>query len=118
MPRSPISHLGTGTSAENGKVRVDETYDSAFGSSLFDYTNAGPDGGIRNHLITVSPSVNSEPECFDEYVQAPGFPLITADFLQSANASFGGIVQDPLLGVTQTVGAHWKHDRVLFQRLD
>ena len=107
LPRNAqVSHIASGywyNSAENGKVRVDETYDGAFGSSLFDFTNMSPDGGVRNHQIIVGPSVDSKPECFHDYVQAPGFPLITADFLQSANASFGGIVQEPLLGVTQTV---------------
>ena len=29
--------------------------------------------------------------------------IVTADFLQATNATFGGVVQDPFLGSTQTV---------------
>ena len=103
-----VSHIASGywyNSAKNGKVRVDETYDGAFGSSLFDFTNTSNDGGVMNHQIIVGPSVGSEPTCFDDFVQAPGFPLITEDFLISSNATFGGVVQEPFLGPAQTVSA-------------
>lgn len=101
-----VSHIAAGywyNSAEHGKVRVDETYDGAFGSSLFDYTDTNADGGVMNHQVLVSPNFGSKPACFDDYVQAPAFPLVTADLLRDYNATFGGVVQEPLLGVTQTV---------------
>lgn len=101
-----ISNIASGywyNSANNGKVRVDETYDGAFGSSLFDFTNTSTEGGVMNHQIIVGPSVGSDPTCFDEYVQAPAFPLITEDLLITANATFGGVVQEPFLGPAQTV---------------
>ena len=104
---SEVSHITAGywyNSAEHGKIRVDEAYDGSLASSLCDFTDMNADGGIMNHLITVGPSMGSEPSCFDDYLQAPGFPLITEDFLKSANATFGGVIQEPLLGVTQTVG--------------
>lgn len=101
-----VSHITAGywyNSASNGKVRVDETYLGAYGSSLFDYTNATQDGTISNAQIIIGPSIGSEPSCFDDYVEMPGFPLVTADFLISYNATFGGIVNEPFLGWTQTV---------------
>jgi hypothetical protein len=58
-----------------------------------------------NHQYLVGPSAGSEATCFDDYVQAPGFPLVTSDLLREFNATFGGVVQEPLLGVTQTVRA-------------
>ncbi|KAI9878537.1 MAG: hypothetical protein M1823_006944, partial [Watsoniomyces obsoletus] len=100
-----LSNIAAGywyNSAEHGKVRIDEAYDGAFGSSLFDYTNTSSDGGVMNHQYLVGPSAGSEATCFDEYVQAPGFPLVTSDLLREFNATFGGVVQEPFLGVTQT----------------
>lgn len=106
-----VSHITSGywyNSAANGKVRVDETYDGAYGSSLFDYTNMSSTGAFSNHQIIVGPSIGSAPSCFDDYVENPGFPLVTADFLQTYNASFGGIVQEPFLGEVQTVSSPFK----------
>ena len=101
-----LSHISSGywyNSASLGKVRIDESYEGAYGSSLFDYTDMSPDGGVMNHQVLVGPSVGSESTCFDDYVQNPGFPLITPGFLRDWNASFGGVVDDRFLGVTQTV---------------
>ena len=102
-----VSNIAAGywyNSAENGKVRADVAFEGAYSSSLFDYTDINTDGEVPNHVITVGPSVGSEESCFEEYVQAPSFPLVTPDLLQSSNATFGGVVQEPLLGPTQTVG--------------
>ena len=101
-----VSHIVSGywyNSASHGQVRIDETYAGAFGSSLFDYTDMNAEGAVKNRQIIVAPSVGSTPSCFDEYVEQPGFPLITKDFLQAASATFGGIVTDPLIGESQTV---------------
>lgn len=83
-------------------VRVDEVYDGAFGSSLFDYTNSS-DGSALNKQWIVSPSVGSKPTCFKDRVSQPGFPLVTKDMLKLAGATFGGIVKDPWLSYVQSV---------------
>ncbi|KAK5087831.1 hypothetical protein LTR05_002046 [Lithohypha guttulata] len=100
-----LSHLTSGywyNSALQGQVRVDETYHNAYGSSLFDYTNISTTGAINNRMFTVNPSAGSPPVYFEAYIDSPGFPLITSNFLQSANATFGGIVNKPFLGHVQT----------------
>ena len=103
-----VSHIAAGywyNSASLGKVRVDESYDGAFASSLFDYTNTTSDGGVLNKLWTVSPSVGSQPTCFSEHIPDPGFPLVTADILKQAGASFGGVTNDQWIGYSQTVSS-------------
>ncbi|KAK5093303.1 hypothetical protein LTR70_005019 [Exophiala xenobiotica] len=100
-----VSHIASGywyNSAAHGKVRVDETYDGAFGSSLFDYTDVDANGQVLNKLWTVETSVGNVPACFVEHVADAGFPLITADLLKIYQASFGGVVNDPYVGYVQS----------------
>ncbi|KEF63760.1 uncharacterized protein A1O9_01738, partial [Exophiala aquamarina CBS 119918] len=100
-----VSHITSGywyNSATQGKVRVDEAYEGEFASSLFDYTDVTPDGQVLNKLRLVGPSVGSSPTCFVDHVENAGFPLITADILKTNNAAFGGIVNDPVVGSTQS----------------
>lgn len=101
-----VSHIAAGywyNSVSQGKVRVDETYDQGFGSSLFDYNNVTSSGEVLNKQYLIGPSVGSNPTCFNEHVAAPGFPLVTVDFLRNLNAVFGGVVQDPYVGWVQSV---------------
>jgi hypothetical protein len=90
--------------ASFGKVRVDEVYDGAFGSSLFDFTNS-TDGEALNKQYLIGPTAGSKPSCFNERVSQPGFPLLTADLLISANAVYGGIVEDQWAGTVTSVSA-------------
>lgn len=101
-----VSHIAAGywyNSASQGKVRVDEAYDGAFGSSLFDYSDTSTDGAVLNKQWIIEGSAGSHPTCFNEHVPDPGFPLVTKDFLQNANAVFGGVMQDPYAGWVQSV---------------
>lgn len=101
-----VSHIASGywyNSATLGKVRVDESYDGAFASSLFDYTDVTADGLVLNKLWSVGPSVGSRPSCFVEHIPDPGFPLVTVGFLKDNQAVFGGIVNDPVVGYAQSV---------------
>jgi hypothetical protein len=101
-----VSHIAAGywyNSKSQAKVRVDETYNGALGSSLFDYTNVNSSGQVLNKQYLLQPSVGSKPSCFKDYVTDPGFPLITKDFLHNLNAVFGGVVQDSFVGWAQTV---------------
>lgn len=103
-----VSHITSGywyNSAAQGKVRADEAYDGEFASSLFDYTNVTAGGQVLNKLRTVGPSVGSSPTCFVEHIDSPGFPLVTADILKTNGAAFGGIVNDPIVGYTQSVSS-------------
>ncbi|KPI34733.1 uncharacterized protein AB675_26 [Cyphellophora attinorum] len=100
-----LSHIVCGfwyNSAIHQKVRIDETYDGGYGTSFFDYTNTSSSGGVSNVQVIVGPSMNSTPSCFEDYVGSPGFPLITATYLQDVNASFGGAVLDPWVGEVQS----------------
>ncbi|MCJ1472122.1 hypothetical protein MMC13_000769 [Lambiella insularis] len=100
-----VSHVASGywyNSATHGKVRVDETYDGAFASSLFDYTDVNAKGQVLNKLWTVQPSVGSPPTCFTEHLPDPAFPLVTSDLLKSNQAVFGGVVNDPVVGYAQS----------------
>ena len=100
-----VSHIVTGywwNSAANGKIRVDEVYDGAFGSSMFDFTNSS-DGSALNKQYLIGPNVGSTPSCFVGQVSQPGFPLLTADLLQSTHAVYGGIVQDQWAGQVTSV---------------
>lgn len=107
LPRdNNVSHITSGywyNSATQGKVRVDEAYDGEFASSLFDYTDVTTDGRVLNKLRHVGPSVGSPPTCFVDHVENAGFPLVTTDILKSNNAVFGGVVNDPVVGFTQSV---------------
>lgn len=58
---------------------------------------------MLNKLRTVSGGAGSAAECFVAHVADPAFPLVTADLLQRAAASFGGVVKDPYVGYAQTV---------------
>ena len=82
---------------------MDEAYEGEFASSLFDYTDVTTDGRVMNKLRLVGPSVGSSPTCFVDHVENAGFPLVTADILKSNSALFGGVVDDPIVGYTQTV---------------
>jgi hypothetical protein len=84
-------------------VRLDESYAGGLGSSLFDFTDTTPAGGVMNRQVIVGPSIGSTPACFAEYVSMPGFPVITESFLRDAGAVFGGVVDEPLVGRAQTV---------------
>jgi hypothetical protein len=102
-----VSHIAAGywyNSNSQAKVRIDETYDGAFGSSLFDYNDINSSGQVLNKQYLIQPSVGSTPDCFNDHVTNPGFPLVTIDFLRNLNAVFGGVVQDPYVGWAQSVG--------------
>lgn len=77
---------------------MDEAYENAYGSSIFDDTNVSSTGAIHNHLKVIRPSIDGPISCFDEYVDMSGFAFLLADTLQSSNADFGGIVQELFLG--------------------
>jgi hypothetical protein len=101
-----VSHIASGywyNSNSQAKVRVDETYDGAFGSSLFDYTDINSSGQVLNKQYILQPSVGSTPDCFKDHITNPGFPLVTSDFLRNLNAVFGGVVQDSFMGWAQSV---------------
>jgi hypothetical protein len=86
-----ISHIASGylyASPSLGLVRVDEAYDGALGSSLFNFTDV-KDEGVLNVLWTLSPAITSKPEVFRGYVQ-PAFPLLTADVLGEGSAVYAG----------------------------
>lgn len=103
-----VSHIAAGywyNSMSYAKVRVDETYDGALGSSLFDYTNINSSGQVLNKQYLLQPSVGSKPSCFKDYITDPGFPLVTSDFLHNLNAVFGGVVQDSFVGWAQSVSS-------------
>jgi hypothetical protein len=99
-----VSHIASGfiyNSPAHKKVRVDETFDSALGSSLFDYTNV-TQKGVANRQWILSPAVASPAQCFQGYVN-PAFPLISAELLIASGAVFGGVVEDPFVGSVATV---------------
>jgi hypothetical protein len=99
-----ISHIASGfiySSPSQQKVRVDEAYDSALGSSLFDYTNVTQDG-VANRQWILDPAITSPPSLWQGYV-VPAFPLIPRDLLVTSGAVFGGIVDDPYVGQVATV---------------
>jgi hypothetical protein len=98
-----VSHIASGfiySSPSQQKVRVDEAYDSALGSSLFDYTNVTQEG-VANRQWILTPAITSRPDLFQGYV-IPAFPLITSDFLVTNGAVFGGVVNDPYVGEVST----------------
>lgn len=100
-----VSHIAAGywyNSNSQAKVRVDETYDGALGSSLFDYTDINSSGQVLNKQYILQPSVGSTPDCFTDHVTNPAFPLVTNDFLRNLNAVFGGVVQDSFVGWAQS----------------
>lgn len=106
-----VSHIAAGywyNSVSHAKVRVDETYDGALGSSLFDYGDINSSGQVLNKQYIIQPSVGSNPDCFKDHVTDPAFPLITVDFLHNLNAVFGGVVQDPYVGWVQSVSSSQK----------
>jgi hypothetical protein len=101
-----VSHIAAGywyNSKSQVKVRVDETYDGALGSSLFDYTDINSSGQVLNKQYLLQPSVGSKPDCFTDHVNDPAFPLVTGDLLHNLNAVFGGVAQDSLVGWAQSV---------------
>lgn len=85
------------SSPSQGKVRVDLSYDSFFGSSLFDFTKVN-ERGIFNTQWLLSPSITSAPELLADYVGQPAFPLVQADLLVTSNAVYAGVVEDPDFG--------------------
>ena len=99
-----LSHIASGfiySSPSQQKVRVDEAYDSALGSSLFDYTNITQEG-VANRQWLLDPAITSPPSLFQGYV-TPAFPLIARDLLVTSGAVFGGVVNDPYVGEVSTV---------------
>ena len=102
-----ISHIASGyiyCSPSAEKVRVDETYDSALGSSLFDYTNVTSEG-VSNTLWLLSPSLTSVPQFYTGY-QVPAFPLIPTDLLVNNNAVYAGRTTDQYAGEVTKVLSH------------
>ena len=102
-----VSHIASGymySSPTQKKVRVDESYDGALGSSLFDYANVTNEG-VLNIQWLLTPAVVSTPQFFVGYVDAPSFPLIPADLLIAGNAVYAGVVQDPYVGEVTAVSA-------------
>jgi len=96
---SNVSHIASGfiyNSPSQGKVRVDEAFDSTFASSLFDYTNI-TQGGVANRLWSLSPAITSPPQCFKNYVN-PAFPLVTEDLLVANKAIYAGMTYDSFAG--------------------
>jgi hypothetical protein len=88
-------------SLSEGKVRVDEVYDSTLGSSLFDYTNVTKEG-VLNRLWTLSPAISSPAQYFKGFVN-PAFPLISDDILVANNAIYGGTTYDAMAGQVELV---------------
>ena len=72
-------------------------------SSLFDYSNTSSDGLVSNVLYSLTPTIRSSPEIFNDFVN-PNFPLFMQDFLQSNNAVFTGLIDRPKNGKTASVG--------------
>ena len=94
-----ISHIASGymyNSPSAQKVRVDEAYDGALGSSLFDYSNVTANG-VDNTLWLLTPFLTSPPQ-FERGYEQPAFPLIEPDILIAGNAVFAGTTSDPYAG--------------------
>ncbi|KAL9110508.1 MAG: hypothetical protein Q9187_008039 [Circinaria calcarea] len=100
-----VSNIASGflySSASLGKVRVDEAFDGALASSLFDFANVTADGLVLNSLWQLSPAITSQPTC-QQYRVNSNFPLVPGDLLVGANAVFGGQRMDPFNGVVGEV---------------
>jgi hypothetical protein len=100
-----MSHITSGmlyVSSRNAKARVDQAYNSALGSSLFDYANVSTDGLVWNAMWEVRPNVKAEPKIWTGYV-LPAFPLWKNDTLVERGAVFMGVVEDGDMGLVATV---------------
>lgn len=87
-----LSHIMTGyidNSPAKGIVRVNEAYDDAPASSLFNYANVTKDGLVDNILTIYN---GTEPYVWQGYVNS-NYPIFEKDFLVKAEAVFGGLVK-------------------------
>lgn len=94
-----VSHIASGymySSPASKKIRVDETYRSALGSSLFNFNDVTADG-VNNTLWLLTPTLTSTPQFFTGYEQ-PAFPLVEADLLVKARAVYAGTTIEPYAG--------------------
>ncbi|RFU82182.1 hypothetical protein TARUN_15 [Trichoderma arundinaceum] len=87
-----LSHIMTGyidNSPKNGIVLVNEAYDNAPASSLFNYANITKDGLVDNILTIYN---DTRPYVWQGYVNS-NYPIFEQDFLLKADAVFGGLVK-------------------------
>ncbi|PTB37978.1 hypothetical protein M441DRAFT_146244 [Trichoderma asperellum CBS 433.97] len=86
-----LSHIMTGyidNSPAKGIVRVNEAYDDAPASSVFNYANVTGDGLVDNILTIYN---GTTPYVWQGYVNS-NYPIFEQDFLVKADAVFGGLV--------------------------
>ncbi|GFP58655.1 hypothetical protein TASIC1_0011002200 [Trichoderma asperellum] len=86
-----LSHIMTGyidNSPAKGIVRVNEAYDDAPASSVFNYANVTGDGLVDNILTVYN---GTTPYVWQGYVNS-NYPIFEQDFLVKADAVFGGLV--------------------------
>lgn len=75
-------------SPAKGVVRVNEAYDDAPTSSVFNYANVTKDGLVDNVLTIYN---GTTPYVWQGYVNS-NYPIFEQDFLAKAGAVFGGLV--------------------------
>lgn len=75
-------------SPSKGMVRVNEAYDDAPASSVFNYANVTSDGLVDNVLTIYN---GTTPYVLQGYVNS-NYPIFQQDFLVKGDAVFGGIV--------------------------
>lgn len=86
-----LSHIMTGyidNSPAKSVVRVNEAYDDAPASSVFNYANVTKDGLVDNVLTIYNATT---PYVWQGYVNS-NYPIFEQDFLAKADAVFGGLV--------------------------
>ncbi|KAK2600075.1 hypothetical protein QQS21_005161 [Conoideocrella luteorostrata] len=94
-----VSHITAGymyNSPSRQIVRVDETFENAIASSIFDYKNITEEGLVDNILTSVNSNF-AHPTVFRGYVNS-NFPLIGSDFLANNSAVFTGMVNKEFSG--------------------
>ncbi|EHK20491.1 uncharacterized protein TRIVIDRAFT_154462 [Trichoderma virens Gv29-8] len=86
-----LSHIMTGyidNSPAKGIVRVNEAYDDAPASSVFNYANVTKDGLVDNVMTIYN---GTKPYVWQGYVNS-NYPIFEQDFLVKNDAVFGGLV--------------------------
>ncbi|KAM0257091.1 hypothetical protein ACHAQJ_004555 [Trichoderma viride] len=97
-----LSHIMTGyinNSPTKGIVRVNEAYNDAPASSLFNYANVTSDA-LMDNLLTIYNG--STPYVWQGYVNS-NYPIFEKDFLLKDDAVFGGIVTRQFSGNVASV---------------
>lgn len=104
-----LSHIMTGyidNSPAKGMVRVNEAYDDAPASSVFNYANVTGDGLVDNILTIYN---GTTPYVWQGYVNS-NYPIFEQDFLAKADAVFGGLVTRQFNGDVASVSISYGSD--------